>query len=85
MSSLDNIPSNLNLSEIVKKPRTKFNESLVGISTGLCEIVNPDNELPVSLSTLSQDLESQTQVDCVKKKTQSNVDVNLSTLNVNFF
>ena len=50
----------------------------------ICEIVNPNTELPVLLSIFSLDLESQAQIDIVKKKTQSNADETLSSLGVNF-
>ena len=46
----------------------------------ICEIVNPNTELPVLLSIFSLDLESQAQIDFVEKKTQSNADENLSYL-----
>ena len=52
--------------------------------TEICEIVNPKNKLPVLLSTFTLDLESQAQNAFVKKKAASNVDENLSSLDVNF-
>ena len=49
------------------------------------EIVNPNTELPVLLSIFSLDLESQAQIDIVKKKTQSNADEKLSSFDVKFY
>ena len=62
----------------------KFEKDSVGKVTEFCEIVNPNNELPVLLSIFNLDLESQAQIDIVKKKTRSNADENFSSLNVNF-
>ena len=64
--------------------RTKFEKDTGGKVIGICEIVSPNTELPVLLWIFSLDLKSQAQIDIVKKKTQSNADENLSSLDVNF-
>ena len=84
ISSLNNFSANFKLGEIVNVPRTKIEKDSGGKVIEICEIANPNTELPVLLSIFILDLESQAQIDIVKKKTQSNADENLSSLDVNF-
>ena len=71
-------------SENVNAPRTKIEKGSVRRVTEICEIVNRNTELPALLSILNLDLESPAQIDIVKKKTQSNANENLSSLDVIF-
>ena len=84
INSLNDISINFKLGENVNVPRTKIEKDTVRKVTEICEIVNSNTELPVQLSIFSLDLESQAQIDIVKKKTQSNADENLSSLELNF-
>ena len=81
---MNDISTNFKLGEKLNVPRTKAEKGSVGKVTEICEIVNPNNELPVLLTIFSLDLESQAQIDIVKKETQSHADENLFSLNVNF-
>ena len=81
---MNDISTNFKLGENVNVPRTKIEKESGGKVIEICEIINPNTELPVLLSIFSLDLESQAQIDIVKKKTQSNADENLSSLDVNF-
>ena len=84
INSLNNISTNFKLGENVNVPRAKIEKESVRNVIEICEIVNPNTELPVLLSIISLDLEIQAQIDIVKKKTQSNADETLSSLDVNF-
>ena len=81
---MNDISTNFNLGENVNVPRTKLEKDSAGKVTEICETVNPNTQLPLLLSIFSLDLESQAQIDIVKKKPQSNADEHLSSLDVNF-
>ena len=72
------------LGENVNVLRTKTEKDSVGKVAEICEIVNGNSEIPVLLSIFSLHLESQAQIDIVRKKTQSHADENLSSLDVYF-
>ena len=81
---MNDISTNFKLGENVNVPRTKLEKDSGGKVIEICEIVIPNTELPVLLSVFSLDLQSQAQINIVKKATQSNADENLSSLDVNF-
>ena len=81
---MNDISTSFKLGGNVNVPQTKIERDSVGKLNEISEIVNPNNELPVLLSNFSLDQESQAQIDIVKKKTQSNADEKLSSLDVSF-
>ena len=68
ISSMNDISTKLKLGENLNVPPTKTEEDIVGKVTEFCEIVNRHSESPVLLSNVSLDLESQAQIDIVRKK-----------------